>query len=478
MNKNDSIDMVKTAVILFTIAFTAFGLLLTGTSVRADDFPVRAPDALPGTTVEMTAPGFWIDRISDPDRVIMTVPEIEALNKKNISRVIGSGHPYADNIAKIEKDGPVFNRMNPLGIGEAYPVETVRKRLNQTIGRLMKTTLYDSWALPFTDSKKAEIREAMNVESVPATIRPRKAVLVRHSSARLYPTAEPGYRMRNYLDDINVTSLDIGMPVAVLHVSKTGDYFFVMSPIAWGWVPAQDVAFGPEKKIRIFQEADTFIVITGHREPFYADEKCTIIAGTLSMGERLPLKKNTGEALCVSVPVRNFDGSLAVKKGWIRRSEYVHEGWLPYTQRNVIETAFRLLGRPYGWHDSWGERDCGGIMRVIFNCFGFTLPRYWSFQQLCTDNAVYVGDRTDRADTAEKASQLCSLPAGITLTGTTGHIGLYVGNVDGKPYAIHQCGWNYTEGDTEYKMARVVVSDYESVGFNMDKLSYFSPVMP
>ncbi len=475
MNKTVSNIRVKTAAILYTIAFPAFGLLLTCSSTLAEDFPIRAPDALLGTTLEMTAPGFWIDRISDPDRIIMTAPEIETLNRKNISRVIGSGHPYADNIAKIEKDGPVFNRMNPFGTGKTYPADTVRKRLDQNIGRLMKTTLYDRWELPFTDSKKAEIREAMNVEAVPETIRPRIAVLVRHSSARLYPTAEPGYRMRNYLDDINVTSLDIGMPVAVLHTSKTGDYFFVMSPIAWGWVPAQDIAFGSAKKIRTFREADIFIVITGHREPFYADEECTTITGTLSMGERLPVKKSTGEAFCVSVPVRNFDGSLAVKKGWIRRGEYVHEGWLPYTKRNVIETAFSLLGRPYGWHDSWGERDCGGIIRVIFNCFGFTLPRYWSFQQLCTDNAVYVGDI---ADTAEKASRLCALPAGITLTGSTGHIGLYVGNVDGKPYGINQCGWNYTEDDTEYKMARVVVSDYESVGFNMDKLSYFSPVMP
>ena len=109
MIKTVSNIRIKTAAILYTIALPAFGLLLTGNSARAEDIPVRAPDALPGTTVEMTAPGFWIDRISDPDRVIITSPEMETLNRKNISRVIGSGHPYADNIAKIEKDGPVFN---------------------------------------------------------------------------------------------------------------------------------------------------------------------------------------------------------------------------------------------------------------------------------------------------------------------------------------------------------------------------------
>ncbi len=161
--------------------------------------------------------------------------------------------------------------------------------------------------------------------------------------------------------------------------------------------------------------------------------------------------------------------------GYIKAGNAVSEGFLPYTRRNVIATVFQLLGRPYGWHDSWNERDCGGIMRVVFNCFGITLPRYWSFEQLCTDHAVFVGDMKDMAQKAEK---LTALPAGLTFTGSTGHIGLFLGSVDGKPYVIHQCGWNYNDGGTEYKMARVVVSDYEHVGFNLDGIQFFAPMLP
>ncbi|MHB9028991.1 MAG: hypothetical protein ACYC9O_09495, partial [Candidatus Latescibacterota bacterium] len=197
--------------------------------------------------------------------------------------------------------------------------------------------------------------------------------------------------------------------------------------------------------------------------------------GYLSMGERLPLDGRSGDGYRVLVPVRRHDGSFAVEKGWIRAGETVHEGFLPYTQRNSITTAFRLLGRQYGWHDSWKERDCGGILRVIFNCFGFTFPRYWSFEQLHSDHALYVGNMSDLA---EKSKKLTTLPAGITFTGSTGHIGLYLGSVDGKPFVIHQCGWNYKQGDTEYKMARVVVSDYENVGFTMKSLGFFTPVLP
>ena len=454
-----------------------FIFLMTGPTVHGaeNDFPVRAPAAVKGTTEAMLSPDFWTARIENPDRVVMTVSQIEALNAKNADREVPPDHPYAKNIRRIERDGPLFRRMKPLDSGGAFPGETVRERLRANNERLLKGTFYDYWELPLTDKKKAEIIDACALDSVPETIRPKTAMIVRHTSARLYPTPEPAYRMRGYLDDNNVTSLDIGMSAAVLHASKTGDYLFVMTPIAWGWVPAADLAFGSRDQIRKYREASDFVVAVDHKVPFYADAGFTMYGGSLYLGERAALAGKTAGGFTISVPVREFDGSLSFRGGWIRRDALVSEGWLPYTQRNVITTAFRILERPYGWHDSWGERDCGGIMRVIFNCFGFTLPRYWSFEQLCSDRATFVGDMDD---VAEKNRLLATMPAGITFTGTTGHIVLYLGSVDGTPYSIHQCGWNYKDGEVEYKMARVVVSDYINIGFTMDRVQYFTPMAP
>ncbi len=436
---------------------------------------LRAPAALPGTTVEMNDPEFWIRRIPEPDRVIMTPAMIREFNAKNAARKIPSDHPYAENIAQIEKDGPAFNLMDPLAIATPFDGRIVRDRLEENDRRLAKTTLYDSWELPFTDAKKDEIRAVVNLESLPAALKPRTGIVVRHASVRLWPVSEHGYLMKGYLDDINVTSVDIGMPVAVLHVSKNGDYLFVMTPVAWGWLPAVDIAFASVAKVRAFRDAPKCIVSSAHRIPLYADTGCAVHAGYLYMGERLPMTGKTAQGYRVQVPVRDFSGSLAFGAGFIKAGMGVSEGFLPYTQKNVIATVFRLLGRPYGWHDSWDERDCGGIMRVVFNCFGIALPRYWSFEQLSTDHAVFVGDIKDMA---KKAEMLAAMPAGITFTGTTGHIGLYLGSVDGKPYVIHQCGWNYKDGGAEYKMARVVVSDYEHVGFNMDGIKFFAPMLP
>jgi len=434
---------------------------------------LRAPDALPGTTSEMNDPGFWIQRIPEPDRVIMTPAAIREFNAKNAARKIPADHPYAVNIAEIEKGGPVFTLMDPLSTGGSFDGRIVRARLEENNRRLEKTTLFDNWELPFTAGEKADIREAVNSGAVPDTIVPRMCIVIRHTSVRLWPTAEHGYLMKGYLDDINITSVDIGMPAAALHRSKASDYLFVMTPVAWGWLPASDIAFAPAAKVRAFRNGSKFVVSAAHRAPVYADAGCTVHAGYLYMGERLPLDGTVSNGYMVRVPVRDFAGNLKIEKGFVKATDDVTEGFLPYTQKNVITVVFRLLGRPYGWHDSWDERDCGGIMRVVFNCFGITLPRYWSFEQLCTDHATYVGNMKD---TAKKSEMLASMPAGLTFTGSTGHIGLYLGTVDGKPYVIHQCGWNYKDGDTEYKMARVVVSDYINVGFDMKGIQFFTPM--
>ncbi len=133
-----------TAVLVF------FVLLLSVDRAGADEYPVRAPDVLPGTTVEQLSPSYWINRIDDPDYVIMTFSMIEAFNKKNARRTINSDHPYAEHIATIEKEGPVFTLLDPLGISGSFPGSTVIARLEENIERLAKSTYYDRWELPFT----------------------------------------------------------------------------------------------------------------------------------------------------------------------------------------------------------------------------------------------------------------------------------------------------------------------------------------
>ena len=102
------------------VSLFMYGLLILspGMSMAADT--VRAPAALPGCTVEMNNPEFWINRITEPDRVIMSTTQIRAFNAKNAVRTVAPAHPYAQNIAQIEKDGPIFTMGGPSGRGKNH----------------------------------------------------------------------------------------------------------------------------------------------------------------------------------------------------------------------------------------------------------------------------------------------------------------------------------------------------------------------
>ena len=62
----------------------------------------------------MLDPSFWVARIANPDRVLMSLDGIMAMNKMNAARIIPADHPYRDNIDRIEMDGPLFNVVDPL----------------------------------------------------------------------------------------------------------------------------------------------------------------------------------------------------------------------------------------------------------------------------------------------------------------------------------------------------------------------------
>ena len=48
---------------------------------------LRAPDTIPGTLPEMRKPSYWISRMKDPDKIVMTLSEIESRNKDYSKRM-------------------------------------------------------------------------------------------------------------------------------------------------------------------------------------------------------------------------------------------------------------------------------------------------------------------------------------------------------------------------------------------------------
>jgi len=445
---------------------------------------VGAPDIVPPATAAMQHPEFWINRIQgDPDRVIMTNDQIEALNAKNATRPltrkdINGATVMIDSVVTGGTFGNIrFHIDDPLEM-RALSGDVVRALIGNVSKSLLETEYYDRRRIVYPDQRKQEIIDSMQEGAVPEVITPRHGITVRHTRVRVVPTHDRLYRGQNqWLDMMQSAVLEAGQPVAILYETKARDWLLVRGEYTTGWIPAENAATGQPREIRRFVSADDFVVATNHKVPVYADIARLTHLTDIYLGARLPLRKATGSGYNVLVPVRRTDGTFEAVPGWIAPDAEVSVGYQPYTQRNAITTFFRLLNRPYGWGGTENERDCVGTIRAVMRTFGINTPRWTVFQLYHTDHVTTFPRDLPKE---EKYRLLSRCEPGITVCGFDWHVVLYLGQADGNHYVIHQNGFSYHGDDgTEYRVGRVSVNTTELEGGadinRWTELSVFKP---
>ncbi len=457
MGKHASIVKIFQAVFLFLTVAASF--------LSAE----TAPRTVPRTTEAMLTPEFWIKNINgDPDRIIMTAEQIRHLNTKNQKRSLDTtdinGNPYSIRNIVSSKDaiGILFTFDNPLTLS-TISGDSLRKRFRRTREMFEKRTYYDIRQIKFDEDMKRELITMTAEDSIPETIIPRYGILVKHSLNRILPTNLPGYGGPNsWLDQFQSASMDFATPVAILHSSQDSDWLYVRGEYSFGWIPAENVATGTPEAIARVASQENFILAVGHKVPVYADRDFHTFIADFYLGSRLPLRNSSQTGYEVIVPVRRFDGSLQTVTGWVKPDADVRAGFQPFTQRNIINTMFSLLGRPYGWADSNNERDCCGTIRSVFKTFGIFLPRWTTHQLHYSDHiSAFTADTPKEV----KYRLIAQAEPAITLVGHQGHICMYLGETDGRHYVIHQTGYDYTADDGTSMMVRHVnVNDTELEG--------------
>jgi hypothetical protein len=410
---------------------------------------VAAPDVVPPATVAMQNADFWIQHIGPAaEKVIMTPEQIRALNRKNQSRPLETadvnGKPYRfPNVKGPTYFNLQFYPQDPLAL-KPFPGDSLRIGLGLARANIMKGRFWDRRRLPYTDALRQELITLMDEERVPVTVRPRYGITVAHTLNRAAPYAMPAFWAQYAWQDLlNIGMIDHCSPVAVLHASTDGAWYYVRFPYGYGWIPAVNVALP-------------------HTVPVFADREFQTLATEIYQGERLPLLAKTAAGYRVLVPHRKADGSLEAAEGWLRPDADVSAGYQPYTQANVLRTMFRVLNRPYGWGDSCNERDCCGVIRTVLRTFGIITPRGTTHELHCSDH-VYAFEKNTPRDV--KYTYLDSCEPAITMCGFSGHIVMYLGKVEGSHFVIHSNGYSYHDKDgTEIRIGRVGICDTEIEG--------------
>ncbi len=436
-----------------------------------------ASNLLPNVSHEMEKPEFWIKKIQNPGRLLLTPEEIQKMNEENLKgqdlflcRVKDLKEEWTKEeiLTLLDEDWKGFGRTEEVRYGRyGYPLEE-----------------------PFWN----ELKKNLNQESLKDRNRIFFGLIVKRTDIRVFPTEEIFMKTpTNYeFDRFQHSSISPGSLTGIYHFSKDRLWAYVQTGFIRGWVRTTALAIAKEKNEAVdYEEAKERLVITGNFVKVFGDPSLHQIIFLAQMGTTFPIlslpctspvpsrcraspvpsrcRGNTVQGLpgktgitdqcyIIQIPFREVDGELTFRKGYIPKDEDVRQGFLPYTQENLARQAFKMLYQPYGWGEMFGARDCSRFIMDIFATFGILMPRN---SQLQARVGVSLG-QVEGMTIKEKQKVLDrAIPLATTLR-LPGHIMLYLGKDKGKYYVIHniwgiqKAGWF---GPVLEKIGKVVVSD-------------------
>jgi len=423
-----------------------FGLLAIACVVSA---PVRAESTQPGAwstdviginEMHLSA-NYWVERTGSADQILKTRQEITIFNQ-----------------GMFDTDQHMVDLVQ---FPDQLPGREVAAKI-RGISKPNKSDLYDPGGVLLGPDGYSKYTENLGLGSIPETVQIRFALVVNRSDMRAYPTDDRYYKSTESqnLDRFQENGLFPGDELAVLHVSADNEWSFVQSYNYAAWVRSKNIALGDRLVIRKYKDASRFLVITGDKVlTSFNPEIPALSELQLDMGIRVPLAdatdrsnnlygQNPYASHTVLLPLRNASGELEIKPALIARKEDVNKGFIPFTRENITRQAFKFLGERYGWGHSYNARDCTGFVMEIYKTFGIYMPRNTGQQGSGTfgANTRFTVGSTEE----EKLHALKNMDIG-DLIYVPGHVLMYIGDVDGEPYVIHDVSvFRYMDDNGEY----------------------------
>lgn len=280
---------------------------------------------------------------------------------------------------------------------------------------------------PWSDVAWEKMRYNAALEEASGPGRP--AIAVRTADLRLAPTVKPRFaRVEGAgqgwpFDDFQQSSVAVGTPLMAYHASRDGAWILVQSPMAWGWVQADSVAFADESFCALWKSAPLEAVV---REGVSLKNGSAFLA-LANIGTVLPVEG--GRTL---VPARGSDASAKIVSVILEPGAALPMPQ-PLTAQAVAAIGDRMMGENYGWGGMYGNRDCSAMMRDLFAPFGIWLPRNSAAQAKFGDLHSLQGmSASAKIEAIERGAEPFR-----TLLWLPGHIGLYVGRFEGQPVFFH-----------------------------------------
>lgn len=293
-----------------------------------------------------------------------------------------------------------------------------------------------------TAEKKNAILASRNLQAVPAKVKVEYGIVTSPADLRSFPTktacTQDGIISGSLcFDDFQQTHLWLGEGVLIWHRSADGRWFFVRAKNYAGWVEAENIGLCSREQMLSWLQSPNFGVALEHKFVNVAGRPMRVMMGT-----RLP-KDASGSLLA---PVRKADGSLETAP--VKIDMEFSNGFLPYTTRNVLKQAFRLLGVPYSWGGADGYNDCSATVLCVYYCFGIELPRNSSSMRKMVRGNHGKGHKG-------------ILPGSIAVF--PGHAMMYVGEKDGEVFILHDLNAMYSKANVRDQRSTTIISSTSDI---------------
>ncbi|HEY8462795.1 MAG TPA: SH3 domain-containing protein [Bacillota bacterium] len=365
---------------------------------------------------ELLRPEFWIARLRQPDRIIMTAPQIHAYNQavvQNLHDMVVELSDYPETIDQTTLTAWITKKNFP------------------------QTTVY-CHGQPVTPTYYNALETKLNLNALQTANPVRYGFTVKRANLRTFPTDDLILEdsARPEFDLFQETALNPAEALLILHQSATGDWYFVQTANYRGWLAAGDLGITDRVTWQNYRAQPDFLIVTGSHlkvtVPTGAGELTEVF---FEMGAKIPLAEATpknGRDYLVRLPVLESKDRLVFKTVTVPVTATVTLGYLPYTRANILQQAFKMYGQPYDWGGRNGSIDCSAFIMNIFHCFGFKLPRNSNVQAELPGKTINLASLSS----GEKMKQLRSLQPGATLY-LKGHVMLFLGLNNGCPLIIH-----------------------------------------
>lgn len=414
---------------------------------------------LPDVRDEMTRVDYWAALANQADAVLVNSDAIEAQN----AAFLETPECMMIDLTRFfpSYDGEIFQR-------------SLLKKAMQDFSNYFDEGYYNADALPVPFADMDAVLESIDEAETSPNQRVRYGICVTHANVRAVPTDmivtdAPG---DNDFDVLQMSSLRVNEPVLVKAENADGSWYYCDTVSCSGWVKASDIAIcanrGQWRKAWQIPDDEVIVITEGKIWLDASNVNAAASQRMLTMGTVLRRVSDedfdasvTNRAIyhnhAVYLPVRLDDGSYGITIALIPQHSGVNEGYLPLTQRNVLEVAFGMLGDAYGWGGMLAVPDCSQYVRNVYKCFGLELPRNTTWQSAMPAEKYDLSEM----DEAEKADLLDGLPTGAILF-FKGHEMLYLGASDGRHYVVSSVSSIMTpNGESRLRVRGVVVNTLE-----------------